>query len=278
MVLSVLFLLFALLACVQAMVIQIDSSCGSGIDRRRLLLASISALLSPPLAPAHALTPTQAEKEYNAAASTYNQLDGGFAADLLGIPAARRAIVSQAQGSVLEIGVGTGLNLPYYDPTRVTSLTCVDISSGMLAQAQQQQASSGSSSSSSIPTRFLQADATTELVDRFGPASFTTVVDTFSLCVLDAPACLEQMAQVVDSKTNNGRLLLVENTRAEENGLLGRYQDVTAQEAARMGGKGCVYNQNVRAMIEGTTSAPLEILEERIFAGGVMRGYVCRRR
>ena len=33
-----------------------------------------------------------------------------------------------------EIAVGTGLNLPLYDADRVTSLTALDISGGMLAQ------------------------------------------------------------------------------------------------------------------------------------------------
>lgn len=47
----------------------------------------------------------------------------------------RRELVSQAQGHVLEIGVGTARNLPYYDNTKVNSITFVDSTYPMLNAA-----------------------------------------------------------------------------------------------------------------------------------------------
>mgnify|MGYP003117630905 CR=1 FL=1 len=38
----------------------------------------------------------------------------------------REKVVPLARGEVLEIGIGTGLNLPYYDPARVTRLIGLD--------------------------------------------------------------------------------------------------------------------------------------------------------
>lgn len=63
-------------------------------------------------------------------------MDGSLAADALGFPELRKQLLVQACGHVLELAVGTGLNLPFYDESAVASLSAVDISSGMLQQVQ----------------------------------------------------------------------------------------------------------------------------------------------
>ena len=70
-----------------------------------------------------------------------------------------------------------------------------------------------------------------------------------------------------------GKILLLENSRAD-NPLLGWYQDRTANAAASLGGKGCVYNQDVPSLIR---EAGLIIEDERSFAGGLFRAFVCVR-
>lgn len=219
--------------------------------------------------PAQALTPSQASQQYDSYASNYDDLDGGVASDILGIEQARAKLLRRASGRILEIGAGTGLNLPNYDPKQVESLTLVDISEGMLQQARVKVPKE-----LSRVVHMEQADATSQLVDRFGTDAFDTVVDSFSLCVMGnqgARRCLQQVAQVVRS---TGTVLLLENSRSS-NPLLGLYQDATAEAASIAGGKGCVYNQNVRALIESTGS--LEILEEHPYAAGLFRAYICRR-
>ncbi len=69
--------------------------------------------------------------------ATYDELDGGAAAESLGFPALRQQLLAQARGDVLETAVGTGLNLPLYDleSGALASLTAIDLSGGMLAQA-----------------------------------------------------------------------------------------------------------------------------------------------
>lgn len=47
----------------------------------------------------------------------------------------RRRVVPRAEGHVLELGVGSGLNLPFYDPARVASIVGVDPSDALLAKA-----------------------------------------------------------------------------------------------------------------------------------------------
>ncbi|KAL3913436.1 MAG: hypothetical protein SGILL_006490, partial [Bacillariaceae sp.] len=125
-----------------------------------------------------------------------------------------------------------------------------------------------------IPIRLVKADATSELVGRFGLQSFDTVVDSFSFCVMGthgAKEYLDQMRQVVKTKSDGGQILLLENTRSS-NPFLGLYQDATADAAALVGGKGCVYNQDISQMIKESSL----VAEENLYAAGIFRGYRCQ--
>jgi len=222
----------------------------------------------------NSLTPEEAATAYDSYAARYDELDGGKAADVLGLDQARSMLFRQARGSVLEIGVGTGLNLEKYDAAKLKSLTLVDVSQGMLGEAKKKAESLPGLQNT--PVEFIQADATSELVERFGKDSFDTVVDSFSFCVMGtqgAKSCLQQMKEVVKSKDDNGQILLLENTRSS-NPLLGLYQDATAETAASAGGKGCVYNQDVTKMIQ--TTSGIEITKENSFASGIFRSYLCQ--
>ena len=112
------------------------------VDRRALLLgaAASCASMSPLASYADTFADTEdIAKNYDRYASYYDDLDGGaFASETLGLEKSRRDLLARASGDVLELGVGTGLNLPGYDIRpggAVRSLTAVDISGGMLAQA-----------------------------------------------------------------------------------------------------------------------------------------------
>lgn len=82
----------------------------------------------------------------------------------------RWTLLSYAEGKVLETGVGTGLNLPYYKATRVKELVGVDWSIKMIEEALAKEDSEKMS--------FKLAD-----VEKlpFPDAYFDTVVDTFSI-------------------------------------------------------------------------------------------------
>ena len=227
--------------------------------------------------PANAISADEASKSYDIYASTYDDLDGGSAAAALGIDAARSAILSKARGHVLEVGVGTGLNIARYnfassgDEGGVTSLTLVDISEGMLNEARAKV--ENLKMPPEVKVEFVRAHATKGLADAFGSNAFDTVVDTFSLCVMGtegARDCLAQMRDVVKPAEEGGRILLIENTRSS-NPLLGLYQDATAEKASQMGGKGCVYNQDVTTMLKNTKG--LDVVQEEAFAAGLFRSF-----
>ena len=209
-----------------------------------LALAASSAVVGAARADTAAIS-----RAYDRYAASYDDLDGGaFAADTLGLDATRRALLAKARGDVLELGVGTGLNLPGYDATRVTSLTAVDISEGMLekakARAQTLQTSAGLFVDKEGRRTITFAVADAERLP-FPDASFDCVVDTFSLCVFaDPEAALREVRRVLKP---DGVALLVEHTKSKTVPLLGAYQDLVAAPVTKMS-KGCAWNQDVVAM------------------------------
>lgn len=254
---------------------DVTSADAVSLSRKEFLRASSILSLGSGALPCSALSPADAATQYDSYSSSYDLLDGGKASSAFGIDQARRLLLQKARGNVLEIGVGTGLNLDSYDKTQITSLTLVDVSDGMLREATARVKTLPQLQG--IHVRFVKADATRELVQRFGPDAFDTVVDSFSLCVMGntgAQSCLDQLSRVVKPGVNGGRLLLLENSRSS-NRLLGLYQDATAETAAKAGGKGCVYNQDVGALIRRTSH--LDINTETLYAAGLFRSYECSR-
>ena len=76
------------------------------------------------------------KENYDAYSRTYDDLDGNKrVVETLGIDQLRTKMFERVKGDVLELAVGTGLNLPYYK--RVKSLTAIDLSPGMLEKAEE---------------------------------------------------------------------------------------------------------------------------------------------
>lgn len=91
----------------------------------------------------------------------------------------RAKVVPKARGRVLELGVGGGLNLAFYDPARVDSVSGVDPSAELRAIALQAPRPDG--------LKVAIEDGTAEALP-FADASFDSVVCTFTLCSVTSPA------------------------------------------------------------------------------------------
>ncbi len=110
----------------------------------------------------------------------------------------RQWACSRASGAVLEVAVGTGLNLPHYPAG--AAITGLDLSGGMLDIARRRAAEIGRAVS------LRQGDAQAL---PFAEASFDTVVCTFGLCAIpDADAAIDEMVRVLRP---GGRLILVDH-------------------------------------------------------------------
>jgi ubiquinone/menaquinone biosynthesis C-methylase UbiE len=116
----------------------------------------------------------------------------------------RAEVVGSAQGRVLEIGVGSGLNLRYYGK-KVEQVVGLDPSPRLLELARQRAAKIGP------PVELVLGSATAiPLAD----ASIDTVVMTWTLCSIpDADTALREMRRVLKA---DGRLLFVEHGLAPE--------------------------------------------------------------
>src|SRR5262245_34903095 len=114
----------------------------------------------------------------------------------------RTRCLEHVAGEVLEIGFGSGLNLPHY-PSSVTKVVGVDPSEGAAALAR------GRIASVAFPVEVIGLSAEKIPV---ADASFDTVVTTFTLCSIpDVAAALGEMRRVLRP---GGRLLFVEHGRA----------------------------------------------------------------
>jgi ubiquinone/menaquinone biosynthesis C-methylase UbiE len=116
----------------------------------------------------------------------------------------RQRTIETARGVVLEVGVGSGLNLPLYGPA-VTRVVAVDPSPELLRLASKRTADAV------VPVSRLQGSA--EYVP-FADAAFDTIVMTWTLCSISNP--IEALAEMRRVLKPGGRLLFVEHGLSPE--------------------------------------------------------------
>lgn len=148
----------------------------------------------------------------------------------------RRRTISAAEGRVLEIGIGSGLNLPFYGAD-VTEILGLDPSPKLIAMAER--AARGASKS----VTFIEGSAETIPLDA---GSTDTVVTTWTLCtILQAGEALAEMRRVLKP---TGQLLFAEHGLAPEEGVR-IWQNRLTPIWKRIGG-GCHLNRPIRNLIE----------------------------
>lgn len=120
----------------------------------------------------------------------------------------REKVVPAAAGRVLEVGMGSGLNLPYYDRSRVERLWGLEPSEGMRRKAERRVRRAG------IPVEWLDLPGEEIPLD---DDSVDTVVLTYTLCSIpDWLAALRQMRRVLRP---GGTLLFCEHGEAPDAGV-----------------------------------------------------------
>jgi len=151
----------------------------------------------------------------------------------------REKIVHLAEGDVLEIGFGSGLNLPYYDRTTVRKIFGLEPSEGMRRKAQPNVDASG------LDVEFIDLPGEEIPLES---QSVDTVLVTFTLCSIDdAVAALEGMRRVLKP---GGKLLYCEHGASPDDRVR-RWQERLNPGWKRVSG-GCNMNRDVPGLIESS--------------------------
>lgn len=173
-----------------------------------------------------------------------------FACGLGPIARQRRKVIPQASGRILEIGIGTGLNLAFYDRAKVEQVVGVDPAKEMHSLARKRSERLG------LPVQLLQLSAEQLPANS---ESFDYVVCTYSLCSIGKPIeALREMRRVLRP---GGKLLFAEHGISPDPAVA-RWQARLEPYWSRMAG-GCHLTRDVP-----------RLLQEAGFSASIEAGYV----
>jgi ubiquinone/menaquinone biosynthesis C-methylase UbiE len=157
----------------------------------------------------------------------------------------RERVVSAAEGRVLEIGIGSGLNLAFY-PGQVREIVGLEPAERLLGMARE------AACRSRLKVTLIEGSAEAIPLER---NTIDTVVTTWTLCTIPDPlGALQEMRRVLRS---SGQLLFVEHGLAPEEKIR-RWQNRLTPVWKRIAG-GCHLNRPIRELIENAGFAITQI-------------------
>ena len=171
----------------------------------------------------------------------------------------RQRIGAAASGRVLDIGIGSGLNLPFY-AGQTERVIGVDPSAELLRFAERR------ASQTSVPIDLLRGSGEALPIEN---GSVDTAVLTFTLCTVCNPA--KALAEVRRALKPGGRLLFAEHGRAPE-ASVARWQDRITPIWKHVAG-GCHLNRKPDDLIQSAGFA-IESLETGYLKGPRPMGFV----
>ncbi len=149
----------------------------------------------------------------------------------------RKKLVPLALGRVLEVGIGSGLNLPFYDPANVTRVWGLDPSNEMIEMA------ADAAKGVAFDVDLVLAGSEEIPLDR---DSVDTVLMTYALCTIsDSEPALREMARVLKQ---GGRLLFCEHGLALDASVR-RWQHRINPIWRRLAG-GCHLNRDIPDLVQ----------------------------
>ncbi len=174
----------------------------------------------------------------------------------------RRELLAHASGNILEIGFGTGLNLPYYPP-RVRKITTVDPNIGMHRRARSRIKQAGIE----VDQRVLGGERLP-----FEDGAFDCVVSTFTLCSIeDVGQALREVYRVLRA---GGRFAFLEHGISPQLKVQ-KWQRCLNCLQMRLA-DGCHLDRDIRALVTAQPFASVEIDESYIEKAPKTHGYLYR--
>ncbi len=148
----------------------------------------------------------------------------------------REKIIPMAYGKILEIGIGSGLNLPYYDKEKVREVVGLDPSIEIWEK--------NIINPDDLPFNFQFVKASAEDIP-LDNNKFDCIVVTYSICTIPVlPMAFEEFRRVLKP---NGELIFCEHGKAPEKSIE-RWQNLINPVWKRLGG-GCNLNRDIPALI-----------------------------
>ena len=149
----------------------------------------------------------------------------------------REKIIPNAKGKVLEVGIGSGLNLSFYDPDKVTELVGIDPSLELWEKRQPIK-------DLGFHYEFIKGVAEDM---PFGKDSFDTIVITYTLCSIpDFQSALESLRKVLKP---SGKFLFCEHGKAPDKSVLLTQNAINP--IWKLIGGGCNINRDIPSIING---------------------------
>jgi ubiquinone/menaquinone biosynthesis C-methylase UbiE len=189
-------------------------------------------------------------RKYDRIARVYDALESPM--EGLSFAGLRRDLLSRVRGRVLEVGVGTGKNLPYYPPG--VDLTGIDVSPRMLERAE--------AKARALGIRPVLRVMDVERMD-FPGGTFDTSVSTFVFCSVLHPR--EGLGEIRRVLKRGGRALFLEHVRSA-NSLAGTVMDLLNPLISALLGP-----HINRQTVELIRDAGFEILSDENGGAGIIR-------
>ena len=158
----------------------------------------------------------------------------------------RKKVVPNAEGIVLEVGIGSGLNLPFYDNSKVTQIWGLDPSEELSSMAKE------TAKNLDIDVKFISGGAEDiPLPDNY----FDTALVTYTMCTI--PEVIRANIEIKRVLKNTGKLIFCEHGKAPDLNIA-KWQSRIDPIWGKLAG-GCHLNRDIPSLLEDSGYKIIEL-------------------
>ncbi|MDC0076134.1 class I SAM-dependent methyltransferase [Gammaproteobacteria bacterium] len=158
----------------------------------------------------------------------------------------RKKVVPNAEGIVLEVGIGSGLNLPFYDNSKVTQIWGLDPSEELSFMAKE------TAKNLDLDVKFISSGAEEiPLPDNY----FDTALVTYTMCTI--PEVIRANIEIKRVLKNTGKLIFCEHGKAPDLNIA-KWQSRIDPIWGKLAG-GCHLNRDIPSLLEDSGYKIIEL-------------------
>ena len=158
----------------------------------------------------------------------------------------RKKVVPNAEGIVLEVGIGSGLNLPFYDNSKVTQIWGLDPSEELSSMAKE------TAKNLNLDVKFISSGAEDiPLPDNY----FDTALVTYTMCTI--PEVIRANIEIKRVLKNTGKLIFCEHGKAPDLNIA-KWQSRIDPIWGKLAG-GCHLNRDIPSLLEDSGYKIIEL-------------------